>query len=69
MALEDDSRRQASYLGDGVYVANDGYQLWVRANNADWHKFSTADVAIEPRTLVGLVAYARIAGLVGPEKI
>ena len=64
--------KDQSYLGDGVYVCHDGYQLWVRANNADWGRAGSAgpaDIALEPGVLKGLIAYARIVGVIGKEPL
>jgi hypothetical protein len=43
-----------AYLGDGVYVRFDGYQLWLAANH-----HTNEVIALEPRVLKALVEYAR----------
>jgi len=55
-------RRDPEHLGDGVYAAHDGYQLWIRANDAEWGRGQT-DVALEPGVLLRLVHYARRKGV------
>ena len=40
------------YLGDGVYVSWDGYQLWLAANHHD-----NKVVALEPEVLFQLIQY------------
>jgi hypothetical protein len=56
-------RRDPSHLGDGVYVAHDGYQLWVRAND---HYFDRpmleGGVALEPGVITALIKYAKRHG-------
>jgi len=44
-----------SYLGDGVYVSFDGYQLMLRANN--YHNANT--IYLEPSVFGSLVDYAK----------
>ena len=52
-------RKDIEHIGDGVYVAHDGYQLWLRANN---HYFDQpmleGGVALEPRVIIALYEYA-----------
>ena len=43
-----------SYIGDGVYVSFDGYQIWLAAND---HRNKV--VALEPGVLEALIAFAR----------
>lgn len=51
--------KDIDHIGDGVYVGNDGYQLWLRANNHRFSEFSeTPDVALEPAVLRRLIVYA-----------
>lgn len=38
------------YLGDGVYLSDDGYQLWLAVNNHQ-HKV----VALDPSVIVNLI--------------
>ena len=33
--LPDSDRRDAEYLGDGVYAAHDGVQVWIRIGLLD----------------------------------
>ena len=42
------------YLGDGVYVSFDGYQLWLAANH-----HANKVIALEPEVFSALLAYAR----------
>ena len=39
------------YIGDGVYLSNDGYQLWLAANH---HENKT--IALEPAVFENFVA-------------
>jgi len=40
------------YLGDGVYVGHDGYQLWLSVgDNKNW------SIALEPKVLNQLIEY------------
>lgn len=55
-------RRDPTYIGDGVYVAHDGFQVWIRANDANWDALQ-GDVALEPVVLLALVEYAIRVGL------
>lgn len=53
---------EAYYIGDGVYVTFDGYQLWVWAERANgWHR-----VALEPAVLRELNDYAQRTMLAEP---
>lgn len=47
------------YLGDGVYVSHDGYQIWLAANHP-----SNKSVAIEPAVLRALINYAKRIGMI-----
>lgn len=38
------------YLGDGVYLSNDGYQLWIAANDP-----SNKTVAMEPEVFEAFI--------------
>lgn len=42
------------YIGDGVYVTHDGYQLWLRTGDGNNQR-----IALEPACVQALVAYAR----------
>lgn len=44
-----------AYLGDGVYVSHDGYQLWIHVGAHD----NPPVVALEPQVLIALNEYAR----------
>ena len=44
------------YLGDGVYIEFDGYQILLKANN---HLNPTDTIALEPAVFKALVRYAR----------
>lgn len=42
------------YLGDGVYVGHDGYQIWLETSNG----ISTTNrIALEPQVWAKLVGY------------
>lgn len=41
------------YLGDGVYVEHDGYQLWLTTEGSD----GANRIALEPGVYSALVAY------------
>lgn len=43
-----------SYLGDGVYVSFDGYQLWLAANHHE-----NKVIALEPSVYEALTNYVR----------
>jgi hypothetical protein len=61
-------RRDPTYLGDGVYAAHDGCQIWLRANNADWERpTDMTDIALEPPVLMALVSYAKRIGMIEKE--
>ncbi len=46
---------KSEYLGDGLYAAFDGYQIWVMSSNG----IEVLDeVAFEPSTLSALLRYA-----------
>lgn len=65
--LPDSERRDPTYLGDGVYAAHDGCQIWLRTDNADWYHPNprgVADIALEPDVLVALVRYAKRVGFI-----
>ena len=44
------------YLGDGVYVEFDGYQIILKAND---HLNPTDTIALEPSVFLALIQYAR----------
>jgi hypothetical protein len=50
--MEVDLNKFDKYLGDGVYVSYDGYQLWLAANHPD-----NKVVALEPQVYHALVNY------------
>ena len=58
--FEEDHWRDRQYLGDGVYAAHDGYQVWVCATDG---VRSTPKVALERETLVSLLSYAQKVGV------
>ncbi len=47
----------SDYLGDGVYVSHDGYQIWLAANSPD----NPEKIALEPRVFRQLCFYAERA--------
>jgi hypothetical protein len=62
------SMQDQDYMGDGVYVAHDGIQIWLRANDNRWGmppSTSTGhgDIALEPQVLLDLMSYALRVGL------
>lgn len=59
--------KDQDYLGDGVYVGHDGYQLWLYANH---HEHPTDRIALEPSVLEALIRYAeRIKMISVPTKV
>lgn len=52
------------YLGDGVYVSFDGYQLWLAANHHE-----NRVIALEPAVLLGLIKYAQEIGILNPRSL
>ncbi len=47
------------YLGDGVYVSFDGYQIWLAANHHE-----NKSVALEPQVFKDLIEYAKRIGFI-----
>ena len=47
-----DQMRDPKYLGDGVYVGNDGYQLWLSVGD---HEHPT--IALDAYVMAALVDY------------
>lgn len=56
---EPDFSNWDAYLGDGVYVSFDGYQLWLAANNHE-----NKVIALEPQVFENLINYAKRMGYV-----
>lgn len=55
------AHKTAAYLGDGVYVCHDGYQLTLTANSLQ----TPSDIIyLEPEVLAQLVAYAKMHGFI-----
>lgn len=55
MRVDTSELREKDYLGDGVYVGHDGYQLWVWTQDGD-------SIALEPPVIDALNAYwARVS--------
>ena len=52
------TRRDRDYIGDGVYVAHDRYQIYLSANHHE-----NEVIALEPMVLVALVNYAKRIGI------
>lgn len=46
-------KKEDEYIGDGVYVSFDGYQIWVAVNH-----HSNKVLALEPRVMENLNRYA-----------
>lgn len=67
MAPEDlttptDSRgKDTEYIGDGVYISHDGYQVWLSPNTPGHYL-----VALEPHVLASLFRYAQAHGFIKP---
>lgn len=55
--MNEDERKNHSYLGDGVYVEWDGYAFWLRAND---HRdgLCTDKICLEPDVLNSLFKFA-----------
>jgi hypothetical protein len=51
------------YLGDGVYVGHDGYQVWLTTGS----HHSPELVALDPEVLKALVNYAKRVGILQGE--
>lgn len=49
----DKSNGYQDYIGDGVYVSFDGYQIWLAANDP-----RNKCVALEPSVFAALVCYS-----------
>ena len=49
------NEKQIEYIGDGVYVAHDGFGLWVMAND---HISPTDKIYLEPEVLDALNRFA-----------
>jgi hypothetical protein len=43
------------YIGDGVYVSSEGWQIWVRTQR----EIGVHEIALEPPAFEALVRYAR----------
>lgn len=46
------------YLGDGVYASDDGFQIWLAANDPN-----NEVIALEPSVLAALIDYAEQIGM------
>ena len=47
------------YLGDGVYVTFDGYQIWLKTQRGSrWE-----EIALDPAVYKALTDYAKIVGM------
>lgn len=49
-----------TYVGDGVYVCHDGYQLWLRTGDDEYTGIQR--IALDPAVFRGLVDYAKQFG-------
>ena len=49
-----DDKEKNEYLGDGVYVSFDGFQIWLAANHHE-----NRVIALEPEVMHALIQYAR----------
>jgi hypothetical protein len=43
------------YIGDGVYVGHDGYQIWLTLHSHE----NTEMIALDPSVLNNLIRYAK----------
>lgn len=57
----EEQRQVAMYLGDGVYVTHDGYQLRLCANSL---ATPTDTIYLDLEVLAQLVAYAKMHGFI-----
>ena len=61
--------KDEAHIGDGVYVCHDGYQLWIRANNARWDApMLEPGVALEGRVIAALIRYGMTYGYLPPKE-
>jgi hypothetical protein len=51
---------EADYIGDGVYVIFDGYDIWLHANDPN---NPTDRICLEPSVLQGLMRFAARVGM------
>lgn len=49
------NKQNMDYLGDGVYVGHDGYQLWLTVGSHE----NAELIALDPSVLVNLIRYAK----------
>ena len=52
--MGDEYKKYDSYLGDGVYVSYDGWQIELKANN---HQTPTDTIYLEPSVIRALIQY------------
>jgi hypothetical protein len=57
--IEEHSLTAAEYLADGVYVAHEGWQLWLLTERDG----VVHNIALEPTAIVALLDYAQRVGL------
>jgi len=48
------------YIGDGVYVTHDGFQLWLRTGDDEYAQLQR--IAMEPNVFRNLMDYAKRFG-------
>lgn len=48
------------YIGDGVYVSHDGFQLWLRIGDDEYTQLQR--IALDPQVFRSLVEYAKRFG-------
>lgn len=56
--MTDEKKDTDAYIGDGVYVSFDGYQIWLAANHHE-----NKVIALEPPVLKRLIEYAKRIGM------
>lgn len=51
-----------TYIGDGVYVSHDNYNLWLRTDRYDGDDVVLSRIALEPEVFQALIKYAKLFG-------
>ncbi len=51
--------KDADYIGDGVYVANDGYQIWLYVHEEGMIE-TFKRIALEPGVMTKLIHYNKL---------
>lgn len=50
------NKQDMQYMGDGVYIGHDGYQLWLTTGSHENPEL----IAIDPNVLANIVKYAKL---------